>query len=596
MEFKDRLNDYMVTLGCSAKTLAEASELSPTVLSRYRNGERQPAADSKQLQKLCNGIGLLAEQKGNAELSTDRVKAAFQEILSSRKTNPRILSTNLKALIAALEINKAELSRFLNYDPSYLSRICSGQRTPANIDKFIIDVCRFVVRRFSREADRQVVSSLLDCPVEDLSDDFLYQEKLAAWFGTQNELPEKKNFIGRFLDEINSFSLEEYRRAIEKTAPPEAFLGNPIITANKRGDAFYTYFGLENIHLGELDFFRLSLESPHKTPLFLATDIPMPAVLDQDPGDTSSNPGLFEKNWGYYLSHIVERNIPIDIIHNLNQSLNDLVYQLKLWLPVYMTGNLHSYYLKEGQSSVYSSLTYASGGAAMQGEYIHGSSDIGRATLITRPEDVAYYQRKAECLRHLAQPLIEIYRDKDLESFSAFMEADARTSGNRREVVSSPPFFTMDEELMRQILTRASLKAEEIEGIVAGGRACRERINTILSHGRLDVEYSRLTEKQFAKSPPFLDLDGLFVDRAIAYTYPEYLRHVELTRAFQAEHHNFTLKETSQQKFPNISLLTHENKWTAVIKRRDPSIVFVIRYPKLRAALERVAVPVVSQK
>ena len=53
MKFCDRLNLYIETLGCSAKTLSAASGISDAAISRYRSGEREPGSDSEQLLRLA---------------------------------------------------------------------------------------------------------------------------------------------------------------------------------------------------------------------------------------------------------------------------------------------------------------------------------------------------------------------------------------------------------------------------------------------------------------------------------------------------------------------------------------------------------------
>ena len=45
MKFCDRLNLYIETLGCSAKTLSAVSGISDAAISRYRSGEREPGRD-----------------------------------------------------------------------------------------------------------------------------------------------------------------------------------------------------------------------------------------------------------------------------------------------------------------------------------------------------------------------------------------------------------------------------------------------------------------------------------------------------------------------------------------------------------------------
>ncbi len=184
MEFKEQLNTYMTVLDCSAKTLAEVSNLSPTVLSRYRNGERIPAPGSEQLQKLCSGISQLAQEAGRSDMDVDQIYTVFVDILNSNKPDPHVLGDKLNLLISALEINKAELSRFLNYDPSYLSRICSGQRTPSNSDKFILEVCRFISKRCARTSDKAAVADLIGCTPEALQDEESHVNILLSWFDT----------------------------------------------------------------------------------------------------------------------------------------------------------------------------------------------------------------------------------------------------------------------------------------------------------------------------------------------------------------------------------------------------------------------------
>lgn len=46
MTFPELLNEYIRELNCTASELAEASGLTSASLSRYRNGQRMPEADT----------------------------------------------------------------------------------------------------------------------------------------------------------------------------------------------------------------------------------------------------------------------------------------------------------------------------------------------------------------------------------------------------------------------------------------------------------------------------------------------------------------------------------------------------------------------
>ena len=64
MRFQECLNNYIEEIQCRGKELAKNSDISETVLSRYRKGERVPAADSEYLEKLAEGIIKTVAEKG----------------------------------------------------------------------------------------------------------------------------------------------------------------------------------------------------------------------------------------------------------------------------------------------------------------------------------------------------------------------------------------------------------------------------------------------------------------------------------------------------------------------------------------------------
>ena len=57
---------------------------------------------------------------------------------------------NLNAAIEALDISVSGLSRALSFDSSYLSRIRTGQRKPANLDKILLETAGYIARTMPR--------------------------------------------------------------------------------------------------------------------------------------------------------------------------------------------------------------------------------------------------------------------------------------------------------------------------------------------------------------------------------------------------------------------------------------------------------------
>ena len=83
MDFKDKLEEYIKQLNCTAKDLSDSSGLSAATISRYRSGERIPEADTENLTNLIKGIVHIAENKKIVDITTQSVSDAFSPFVGS---------------------------------------------------------------------------------------------------------------------------------------------------------------------------------------------------------------------------------------------------------------------------------------------------------------------------------------------------------------------------------------------------------------------------------------------------------------------------------------------------------------------------------
>ena len=154
MTFSEKINEYIELIGCSAKELSDASLISPAVISRYRNGERIPKYPSEQFNALVAGIYILSKDK-NIDLKQDVIKEDLLETLGVSDIDFETFRENFNVLISTLNINVAELARYIGYDSSYLSKIRSGSRKPQNIGDFISAICKYVSINYSDSTNTQ---------------------------------------------------------------------------------------------------------------------------------------------------------------------------------------------------------------------------------------------------------------------------------------------------------------------------------------------------------------------------------------------------------------------------------------------------------
>ena len=200
MTFSKQLNKYIEQLSCSSQDLVTASGLSSTVISRYRKGERSPNLKSKHLDQLVNGLYTISCTK-NIGLDKEDIYNTLSDSLNDINIEFEQLSKNFNSIVSALDINIADLARFIGYDASFLSRIRNGNRRPAKPQDFIESVCNFVVTKYSSSDNKNTIAILLSCDPNELKNNTDYLLKLSNWFATN--ISSDNKYISDFLNNLD---------------------------------------------------------------------------------------------------------------------------------------------------------------------------------------------------------------------------------------------------------------------------------------------------------------------------------------------------------------------------------------------------------
>lgn len=575
MDFKKLLDDYMKQLDCTAKDLAENSGLSAATISRYRSGERIPEDGSENFDRLINGIVSIAENKKIPNITVQSVSEAFSPYVRNN-VDIAHLQKNFHTLLTVVPINISDLARFLNYDPSYISRIRNGQRQPANPTEFARKISIFVTKHFQTVEQKAVISSLINCPMEELSNYTDFQDRMTNWLLAGSGAV--KDSMTVFLEKLDEFNLNEYIHSIHfnELKIPSVPFQIPISR---------TYWGIKEMMESELDFLKATVLSKSTAPVIMYSDMPMKEMA-KDPE--------FPKKWMFGMAMMLKKGLHLYQIHNLDRSFDEMMLGLESWIPMYMTGLISPYYLKNVQNNTFLHLLKVSGSAALSGEAITGCHENGKYYLTKSKREVAYYQRRADELLKNADSLMDIYRSEREAELNTFLISDIRKSGKRRGIRSTLPLYTISEELLERILIRHDIDGRQKQRIRKHVKAQKERIVSILASETLEDEVPALTPEEFSKNPPVLDLSGIFCETNLPYSEEEYMMHMSDTKAFARKNPNYILRISTTHAFHNLQILVHEGQWAIISKSKAPAIHFIIHHPKLRNAIENFIPPIVE--
>lgn len=574
MNFQECLNNYIIQIRCNGKELARNSEISETVISRYRKGERAPYADSEYLKKLSDGIIKTAVEKGIRDFKADKVLQTLRESLEDNRDEPAFNSQKLDILLRELDINISRIAAFLHYDPSYLSKIRTGRRNPAHQQQFIEKVCEYVIANYKGEQDRKKVAYLIQCNEDELADSSSYRRKLREWLSSSK--PEDVDYVSAFLRKVDSFNLDDYIRAIhfDSFKVPKVPFQLPVSRH---------YYGLKEMREGELDFLKHTVLSKSMKPLYICSDMPVEDMAaDED----------FAKKYMFGLAMVLKKGLHIHIIHDVERPMKDMMLGLENWVPLYMTGQISPYYLKGVQNRVYSHLHYCSGQVAMTGDCISGHHDLAHYYLTSRKEEVSISQKNMEFLLKKAHPLMDIYREERKKELHASLLENAGKEGRRRRVLAVPDLGVLPKKLLEEILERNHVVLNEKTVILESYKRSATCLETILKHSVVEDEVSVLSEAEYEKYPLVLPLAECFLEKDIRLTYEEYHACIGAAENYAKANENYQFNLTKIKGFHNIQITCFEGKWCMISKNRAPAIHFVIHHPKLRYALENMVLPI----
>ncbi len=570
MKFSEQLNLYLSDLNCTSKKLSEVSGISESVISRYRSGERTPSMDSTQLLKLCQSLEELFLKQENNKITKEDILKSFRACIEKEDGfNYEAFSKNLSSITEFLKINISDMAKYTVFDASHISRIKNGKSRPSEPLEFCKKVSGYIADKFFGSESEEKLCIFLNLNKKDGISKPELQKAIYNYLAEEAPDEKKPDQIAEFLKNLDNFNLDDYIKAIKFDE-----LKVPQLPFYKAKSGYY--FGLEGMKEGELNFFKATVLSKSNEDIFMCSDMPLEDMAQDIE---------FGKKWMFAIAMSLKKGLHLNIIHNLDRPFNEMMLGLESWIPIYMTGQISPYYLKEVKNSVYCHLNYVSGKCALTGECIKGHHAQGKYYLTSNSAELEYFRQKSEFLLKAANPLMEIYNEKSENKFKAFLFDDRKLVCDRKRILNSLPLFTLSDGLFDKILKENNVSENDAEKLRKCKKEEQAHISSVLETSRItDTVYIKSEEEFKSSGGEYLTFESIFSDLKLKYTYNDYLEHLKLTEDFKNE--NYRLIKTENKIFDNIVLSVAHGHYAVISKASHPVIHFIIRHPRLASAIE----------
>ena len=566
MLFCEKLNEYISAAGCSSKDICVRSGISAPTLSRYRSGERVPDADSDAFKNLCTALSQILSEKSQPKTPRD-ISDGFMQCENITLFDRTVFSKKLGELLSILNISPAKLGKYTHYDESSVFRFKNATRQPSDPIKFASDTAKCVCESICM-ADIPILTELTGKDEGILTQTNGVYLSIREWL-LDNKPREKKGSVECFLEKLDSFDLNEYIKAIkfdEIKIPTMPF----TLPTSKY------YYGIKQMMACEIDFLKATALSKSAKDVTMYSDMPMTEMAKDKE---------FAKKWLTGIAILLKKGLTLNQIHDLNRPFDEMMIGLEGWIPMYMTGQIKPYYFENGNNGVFSHILRVSGSAALSGEAVSGIQSDGRYYLSKTKEDIAYYSKYAQNLISQAKPLMDIYREDAAEQLNKFISDSAEYNESRRNILSSPPLYTMSEKLLDEILNSNGIGGGDRDKIKKFRASQLDSIEKILDSSTVTDEISVITDADFNLYPMTLPLADIFFGGKIKYTYTQYLEHMRQCAQFVEQHENYEFKQNTDYTFRNLQIHICSGAFVHIAKSNAPAIHFIIKHPKLIDAL-----------
>lgn len=574
MLFKDQLNIYMKELNCTAKQISEISELSAASLSRYRNGERIPETKSNTLNSIAKALAHLSSTTP-APLKEQDILDAFYACSDINTSDNESFRNKLNTLIDTLDLSINELCKSTGYESSAFFRIRRGTRNPSDPIRLGQDVSSYITRECTDNERIEKLNNLISGYKDaDMSERFEY---LFHWLMETDAKP--VNDMESFLKKLDDFDLNDFITSIH-------YDDIKVPTAPFQIPSSKYYYGLQEMMKAEIDFLKATVLNRSQQDVIIYSDIPM-EEMSKDP--------QFPKKWIFGMAVMLKKGLHLNMIHNVDRPMHEMMLGLEGWIPMYMTGQVTPYYLKDAQNQIFHHLLKVSGSAALNGDAIKNHHLEGRYHLTNNKEEVRYYRKKAEYLLEHAKPLMEIFRLADADEFRKVTDSSFMETGKRRNILSAPSLFTMDHEYLERMLNDNNVEETVKNKVLSHHLYLQKNMEHVVENNEIAEELPYISDEEFESNPPSLCISDLYPGKDIHYTKQQYQDHLAMCKEYEKTHANYHISLSRRAVFRNLQIFIVTGKYVIISKNNSPVIHFVIRHPRLCSAIENFIPPMIDE-
>lgn len=246
-----------------------------------------------------------------------------------------MFSEKLIQLMTFYKITNNRLAKVLSVDPSLISRWRSGSREPSSNSNYYNEIARYFSQFATSPND--IVELLEALQISNKAKTVSLETELSNWLRNPN------SHTGTLINNLLSF-ISENSFPSKDSMPSDQHLMRLETLLRHQAIKSEPFRGNKGKRLAVIKFLAEAAKCEEKKVLYLFSNEKM---------DWLTEDANFYKDWALLLRFVLSKGHQIKIIHTLSRGIDELLFAVKNWLPLYMTGMISPYYIPESGDGLF---------------------------------------------------------------------------------------------------------------------------------------------------------------------------------------------------------------------------------------------------
>lgn len=464
-------------------------------------------------------------------------------------------SIKLNKLMELENITNTKLAKAINVDASLISRWRNGKRQINKNACYVEDISKYFAVRATAEYKKIALLQFMGIPVsKDLENEKYIEKEMIKWL--KNDKNMEYDAMEGFFSKISNMGSEDDIENIRN-------MNSHVISSNTKIaealDCQKIYVGNKGKRAATLVFLTEILKSNTKTPLLLYSDEDINWLIEDSE---------FIKVWNILLIKILMKGHKIKIIHTVNRNVQEMIYAIEKWLPLYMVGDIEPYYYPKYREDVFKKTMFVAPNIiavnSQSVDNISGTTVIIDEQSALENQVILFNNYIKKC-----RSLMKIFKGQDIINGFHIRNEFYAQEGDTLYKSSSLSLDTIPIKLLEDILTEENILESDKELILNA----QEVQNTAFIKNIENNKYSEFIyipeTSEIEAGKVIISHSNMMFGRPIYYKREQYIGHLKNIIMLLNKYKNYNVY-ILQDRWPSIHLAV-KNEVGVIISKNDNS-------------------------